>query len=111
MAGGASGLRWPEEDIIVANTDIPEGYPDSPPDETTPSEPPISLESADRALEDEGEVSPKGAAPDPGDRDETLNDVHDADQLAAVEIGNSGSRPEDAANFEDNAAEWSREKP
>jgi hypothetical protein len=52
-----------------------------------------------------------GAAPDPGDRDETFNDVHDADQLAAVEIGNSGSRPEDAANFEDNAAEWSREKP
>jgi hypothetical protein len=94
----------------VAKTDVPEGYPDSPPEETTPPEPPESLEEADRELEDEGEVSPRGAQPDLGDREEAFNDAPDADQLAALEVGNQGSRPEDAANFEDNAAEWSRER-
>jgi hypothetical protein len=94
----------------VAENDIPEGYPDSPADELTPEQPPISLESADRELRDEGEVAPPGAAPDPGDREEALADSPDADQLAALEVGDHGSRPEDAANFEDNAAEWSRER-
>jgi hypothetical protein len=93
----------------VAESDIPEGYPDSPPEETTPPEPPVSLESADRELEDEGEVSPRGSAPDLGDREDAFNDAPDADQLAEAEVGSHGSRPEDAANFEDNAAEWSRE--
>jgi hypothetical protein len=94
----------------VAESDIPEGYPDSPPDETTPSEPPESLEDADRELEEEGEVSPRGAQPDLGDREDAFNDAPDADQLAEAEVGSHGSRPEDAANFEDNAAEWSRER-
>lgn len=91
--------------------DIPEGYPDSPREETTPEQPPVSLDSADREIEDEGEVRPQGAAPDPGDRGDAFNDAHDADQLAAAEVGSHGSQPEDAANFEDNAAEWSRERP
>jgi hypothetical protein len=94
----------------VADSDIPEGYPDSPLEETTETEPPVSLESADRELEDEGEVSPPGAAPDLGDREDAFNDAPDADQLAETEVGSHGSRPEDAANFEDNAAEWSRER-
>jgi hypothetical protein len=94
----------------VAENDIPEGYPDSPADELTPEEPLLSLESADRELRDEGEVAPSGAAPDPGDRAEALGDAPDADQLAALEVGDQGSHPEDAANFEDNAAEWSRER-
>jgi hypothetical protein len=94
----------------MAENDIPEGYPDSPPDETTPEQPPISLESADRESEDEGEVTPQGAAPEAGDREDAFLDAPDADQLAAAEVGSHGSRPEDAANFEDNAAEWSRER-
>ncbi len=94
----------------MAESDIPQGYPDSPPDELTPEEAPESLEDADRELADEGEVSAPGAAPDLGDREDAFNDAPDADQLAAVEVGNQGSRPEDAANFEDNAAEWSRER-
>jgi hypothetical protein len=94
----------------VADNDIPEGYPDSPRDETTPEQPLVSLDSADRELEDEGEVRPEGAAPDPGDREDAFNDAPDADQLAAAEVGNQGSQPEDAANFEDNAAAWSRER-
>jgi hypothetical protein len=95
----------------VPQSDIPEGYPDSPPDELTPEEEPEPLEDADRELAGEGEVSPPGAAPDLGDREDAFNDAPDADQLAAAEVGNQGSRPEDAANFEDNAAEWSRERP
>jgi hypothetical protein len=93
----------------MAANDIPEGYPDSPAEETTPDQPSISLESADRESEDEGEVSPEGAAPEPGDREDAFADAPDADQLAAAEVGGQGSRPEDAANFEDNAADWSRE--
>ncbi len=94
----------------MADSDVPEGYPDSPPEETRPFQPPLSLESADREVEDEGEVSPRGAAPDLGDREDAFNDSPDADQLAEAEVGSHGSRHEDAANFEDNAAEWSREK-
>ena len=94
----------------MADSEFLDGYPDSPREETTPVEPPESLEEADRELESEGEGSPAGAAPDPGDREEAFNDAPDADQLAALEVGNQGSRPEDAANFEDNAAEWSRER-
>jgi hypothetical protein len=94
----------------VNDNQIPEGYPDSPPEETTPEQLPISLESADRELEEGGEVSPAGAAPEPDDREDALSDAPDADQLAAAEVGGHGSRPEDAANFEDNAAEWSRER-
>jgi hypothetical protein len=94
----------------VAENDVPEGYPDSPPDELTPEQAELSLESADRELRDEGEVAPPGAAPDPGDREEALGDAPDADQLAALEVGDQGSRPEDAANFEDNSADWSRER-
>jgi hypothetical protein len=94
----------------VADRDIPEGYPDSPSEETTPSQPPESLEEADRELEGEGEVGPTGAQPDLGDREDAFNDAPDADQLAAAEVGNQGSGPEDAPNFEDNAAEWSRQR-
>ncbi len=94
----------------MAETDIPEGYPDSPPEETAPPAPAESLEEADRELEDEGEVAPQGAQPDLGDREDAFNDAPDADQLAAAEVGNQGSRPEDSANFEDNAAEWSRQR-
>ncbi len=94
----------------MANSDIPEGYPDSPADETTPSQPPLPLEAADRELEEEGEVTPQGSAPDLGDREDAFNDAPDADQLAAIEVGNQGSRPGDAPNFADNAAEWSRER-
>jgi hypothetical protein len=95
----------------VAETDIPEGYPDSPADELTPMEPPISLERGDRELEEEGEVTPRGAAPTDDTPDEDrLADSPDADQLASVEMGQGGSRREDAPNFEDNAAEWSRQR-
>jgi hypothetical protein len=95
----------------VAKTEIPEGYPDSPEDELTPLEPPISLELGDRELEEEGEVSPRGAAPaEDSPSEDQLADSPDADQLAAAELGSGGSRPGDAPNFEDNAAEWSREK-
>jgi hypothetical protein len=94
----------------VPQSDIPEGYPDSPSEETIPPEPPQSLEDADRELEAEGEVSPPGAQPDLGDREDAFNDAPDADQLAAAEVGNQGSSHEDRANFEDNAAEWSRER-
>ena len=95
----------------MAESDVPEGYPDSPIEETTQFEPPISLESADREVEEEGEVEPRGAAP-PQDEvpDDDFADAPDVDQLAAAELGNTGSRPEDAANFEDNAAEWSRRR-
>ncbi|MGH7721867.1 MAG: hypothetical protein ACRENL_03385 [Candidatus Dormibacteria bacterium] len=94
----------------MAEHDIPEGYPDSPSEETTPAEPAISLESADRESEEEGEVSPAGAAPEAGDREDAFADSPDADQLAAAELTGPGSRPEDAANFEDNAADWSRRR-
>jgi hypothetical protein len=94
----------------MTDNDVLEGYPDSPPEETTPEQPAISLESADRESEEEGEVSPQGAAPEADDREDSFNDAPDADQLAAAEVGSHGSRPEDAANFEDNAAEWSRER-
>ncbi len=94
----------------MAENDIPEGYPDSPTDELTPEQPAVSLDSADRERGDEGEVGPEGAAPDPGDREDALGDSPDADQLAALEVGDQGSRPEDAANFQDNAADWSRER-
>ncbi|MDQ6855963.1 MAG: hypothetical protein M3Z57_02665 [Candidatus Dormibacteraeota bacterium] len=94
----------------MAERDIPEGYPDSAREDTTPPGPVESLEDADRELESEGEVSPQGAQPDLGDSEDAFSDAPDADQLAALEVGNQGSRPEDAANFEDNAAEWSRER-
>ena len=95
----------------MAEKDVPEGYPDSPADDTTPDQPPVSLETADREAEREDEVSPAGAAPSGDTADEDrFADSPDADQLAAIELGNAGSRPEDAANFEDNAAEWSRER-
>lgn len=94
----------------MADDQVPEGYPDSPPEETTPSEPPLSLESADRELEAEGEVSPDGAPPETDDREDAFNDAPDADRLAAAEVGSHGSRPQDAPNFEDNAAEWSRQR-
>ena len=87
-----------------------EGYPDSPPDELRPERTPESLEDADREAGGEGEVEPEGAPPETGDREEALADAPDADQLAAMELGGQGSRPEDAANFEDNAADWSRER-
>lgn len=95
----------------MTQDDVPDGYPDSPADELEPEQPPLSLEEGDRELRDENEVSAPGAAPDRGDREEELADAPDADQLAALEVGDQGSRPEDAANFEDNAAEWSRERP
>jgi hypothetical protein len=94
----------------VAENEVPDGYPDSPADELTPEQPELSLESADRELADEGEVGPPGAPPDTGDREEAFGDSPDADQLAALEVGDQGSRPEDAANFEDSAAEWSRDR-
>jgi hypothetical protein len=95
----------------VAEDDVPEGYPDSPEEELTPLEPMLSLEFADRELEEEGEVSPRGAAPaEDGPDADRLADSPDADQLAAVERGKSGSGRQDAANFQDNAAEWSRER-
>jgi hypothetical protein len=94
----------------MTENSVPEGYPDSPPEELTPEQPPLPLDVADHEREEEGEVTPSGAAPDPGDREEAFSDSPDADQLAAIELGDQGSRPEDAANFEDNAAEWSRER-
>lgn len=94
----------------MAENNVPEGYPDSPPEELTTEQPELSLESADREIGDEGEVSPPGAAPEPGDREEEFANAPDVDQLAALEVGDQGSRPEDAANFEDNAAEWSRQR-
>ena len=90
--------------------DYEEGYPDSPPEELTPAQPEVSLDSADLELRDEGMVSPPGAAPERDDREEPFGDAPDVDQLAALEVGDQGSQPEDAANFEDNLAEWSRER-
>lgn len=95
----------------MADDDIPEGYPDSPPEELTPQQPPVSLDRADRDIALEGEVvTPPGAPPAPEDLEDAFADAPDVDQLAAAELGDHGSRPEDAANFEDNAAEWSRER-
>jgi hypothetical protein len=95
----------------MADSDIPAGYPDSPPDETTPPGPPISLELADHELEEEDVVEPEGAAPpDSIEREDAFGDAPDADELAALELGNAGARHEDAANFRDNAAAWSRER-
>jgi hypothetical protein len=94
----------------MTDNGVSEGYPDSPREELIPEQPPLPLDVADHELAAEGEVTPPGAAPDPGDREEAFGDSPDADQLAAIEIGDQGSRPEDAANFEDNAAEWSRER-
>jgi hypothetical protein len=94
----------------MAQSEAPEGYPDSPPDETAPPGPPLPLEAADRELAEEGEIEAIG--PPPGDDvlEDRLADAPDADQLAAIELGDGGSRPEDAPNFEDNLAEWSRER-
>ncbi len=93
----------------MAQDDAPEGYPDSPPEELTPVQPELSLDAADRDLAEEGEVTAPGAPPAAADLEDTLADSPDVDQLAAAELGDRGSRPEDAANFEDNAAEWSRQ--
>jgi hypothetical protein len=95
----------------MTSNDIPEGYPDSPPEETIPPEPPISLDLADHELELEGEVEPRGAAPEADESDDAFSDVHDADELAQLELGRSSPRPPDKPNFNDNAAEWSRERP
>jgi len=95
----------------VAQDDVPEGYPDSPADELTPLEPTLSLEFGDREREEEGEVTPPGAGPsEDGPDEDRLAGSPDADQLAAIELGGGGSRRGDAPNFEDNAAEWSRER-
>ncbi len=95
----------------MSQDDEPEGYPDSPREELRPQQPPVSLELADRGIAGEGEVLPGGAQPPPDDLEDALADAPDVDQLAAAELGDHGSRPEDAANFEDNAAEWSRDRP
>jgi hypothetical protein len=95
----------------VTESDVPPGYPSSPADELTPLEPPLPLERGDRELEKEGDVTPPGSAPPPDSPDEDrLADSPDADQLAATEVGGGGSAPGDAPNFEDNSAEWSRER-
>ncbi len=95
----------------MSQDDVPEGYPDSPREELRPQQPPVSLDLADRGIAGEGEVTPAGAPPPADDLEDALADSPDADQLAAAELGDQGSRPQDAANFEDNAAEWSRERP
>lgn len=96
---------------MAENDDIPDGYPDSPPDELQAPGAPLSLDAADRELESEDLVEPTGAHPaGTADEDDALFDAPDADVLAALELGNAGSRPPDRANFEDNAAEWSRER-
>ncbi|MDQ2960309.1 MAG: hypothetical protein M3R48_04575 [Candidatus Dormibacteraeota bacterium] len=95
----------------MAEQDIPEGYPDSAPEDLEPDAPALTLEEAEREVEAEHEVSPDGAPPpDSTEREDRFGDSPDVDQLAAQELGNGGSRPEDAANFADNAAEWSRER-
>ena len=56
-----------------------EGYPTSPPEDTTPMEDPISLDEADELRAREHEVAPEGAKPDgtaeQEDEDEEINDV------------------------------------
>ncbi len=94
----------------MAEDDVTEGYPDSRREELTPLQPELSLEVADRALAGEGEVAAPGAAPPSDDLEDAFADSPDVDQLAAAELGDRGSRPEDSANFEDNTAEWSRER-
>ena len=95
----------------MSTDDVPEGYPDSSVDDLTPEGPALSLEDAEREIEDESTVTPDGQEPpDSVSREDRFGDSPDADQLAAAELGNAGSRPEDAANFADNSAEWSRER-
>lgn len=95
----------------MTGSDDLDGYPDSPAEELRPEHPPTSLEEADREREAEDTVTPQGAPPpDALQREDEFNDQPDADQLGVNEYGNAGNRPGDAANFEDNAAEWSRER-
>ena len=103
----------------MATTPSNDGYPDSAPEDLVPVEPPIGLDDAELEAEEEGRADreergassrdERGATDDTQDEDR-LADSPDVDQLAAAELGTGGARPEDAANFDDNAAEWSRER-
>ena len=103
----------------MATTPTDDGYPDSAPEDLVPIEPPIGLDDAEREEEEEGRADreergvrgrdERGETAGSQDEDR-LADSPDADQLAAAEINSGGSRPEDAANFDDNAAAWSRER-
>ena len=103
----------------MTTTPADDGYPDSAPEDLVPVEPPVGLDDAEREEEEEGRAGreergvrsrdERGETADTPDEDR-LADSPDADQLAAAELGGAGSRPEDAANFDDNAAAWSRER-
>lgn len=101
----------------MANEPTEDGYPDSAPEDLVPDEPDVSYDDAEREERDEGRapreerggVTERGATDD-GEDEDRLGDSPDADQLAAAEYSNGGSRPEDEANFGDNAAAWSRER-
>lgn len=93
----------------MTGSDDLDGYPESPAEELCPEQPPTSLEEADRELEAQDTVTPPGTPPpDALQREDEFSDQPDADQLGANEYGAAGKRPGDAANFEDNTAEWSR---
>ena len=102
----------------MTNQPTEDGYPDSPPEDLVPDEPDVSLGDADREQSDEGRadveerggIDERGATDDSEDEDR-LGDSPDADQLAAAEYSNGGSRSEDQANFDDNSAAWSRDRP
>lgn len=94
----------------MADDPTEDGYPDSPADELTPEEPAVSLEEADRVIAQEDQPGPPGAGPAEDEPGDELFDAPDVDQLAAIEMGSRGSHPVDAPNFEDNEAEWSKDR-
>jgi hypothetical protein len=91
------------------------GYPDSDPSDLDPGPDEFeSLEDADRETEAEGEVGRRGRRPQGSiDDEDARGDPHDADELAdtqAVPHLGGGRGRQDRPNFNDNVADWSREK-
>src|ERR1700737_560405 len=96
-------------------TDVDEGYPDSPAEDLDPGPDVIgSLDEADREMSSEHRHELPGRRPEgsPEEEDQRL-DAHDADDLANTQwtphvMG--GASPVDQPNFNDNEANWSRDR-
>lgn len=94
--------------------DPQDGYPDSPAEDLDPGPDTLeSLSDADRDVAGEHRHEPEGRRPEGSIEDEDARgDAHDADDVAnttATPHVLGGGRG-DAANFNDNEAEWSRER-
>jgi hypothetical protein len=92
-----------------------DGYPDSPPEDLDPGPDQFeSLDDADRELGEEHRFEPEGRRPEGSleDEDQRL-DAHDADDLANSQWTPQilGGKPRvDEPNFNDNEADWSRDR-